>query len=203
MTHTDQDTRDHNQNMLLEAVLFMHGAPITLARLEEIMTCSRQDVEDEVEKLKLSYEERQAGLRVLVVNGSVQIVTHPDAAEVIEKFKRRDLEGQLSQAALEVLAIIAYRGPLSKPDIEAVRGVNCSFTLRNLLLRGLIERIPHPTDQRLKLYTPTMDMVRSLGYSSLEELPAYEELVSDKRIDAVLYGGADDDRENDDDIKKG
>lgn len=181
--------------MMVESILFMHGTPVTWARLEKICEITRHELQDIVESLRTSYEERSAGLRILVVEDRIQMVTHPDCAEVIEKFKRRDLTGELSNAALEVLAIVAYRGPLSKPDVEAVRGVNCAFTLRNLLLRGLVERVDHPRDQRTKLYRTTIDLVRSLGYQTIEELPYYNELVSDKRVDAVLYGEQSDSNE--------
>ncbi len=172
----------------LEAVLFMHGVPVKLSRLSEILGMSRQDILESAQILAQSYEERSAGLRILITEKEVQMVTEKNQGEIIEKFTRKELEGELSSAALEVLAIIAYRGPLSKPDIEAIRGVNCSFTLRNLLLRGLVERSPHPTDSRTKLYGTTLDLVRHLGLASREELPHYEELAGDRRIDAVIYG---------------
>jgi len=177
-----------NRHAILEAVLFMQGAPVALAKIAEIMDITREDVSEAVSELASAYEDRSAGLRIIEHEDRVQMVTSSAQSQTIESFTKKQLEGPLSQAALEVLAVIAYRGPLTKPDIEAVRGVNCSFTLRNLTLRGLIERVPHPTDSRTKLYRVTIDCVKHMGIDSVQDLPHFAELTSDRRIDAVLYG---------------
>lgn len=176
---------------MVEAVLFMHGAPVALSKIVDIISADIETVRTAVATLSQEYDARHAGLCVILKDDNAQIVTSAQHAEVIENFTRKELEGDLSQAALEVLAIIAYRGPLTKPDVEAVRGVNCSFTLRNLLLRGLIERIAHPTDKRTKLYRATFDFLRTLGLTEMKDLPSFEELAGDTRIDAILYSTKD------------
>lgn len=178
----------------LEAILFMYGAPIKITKVCEILAAPRKDVLESCQDLAKEYTDRSAGLRIIIHEDSLQMVTEKSQHEMIEKFTKKELEGDLTNPALEVLAIVAYRGPLSKPDVEAIRGVNCSFTLRNLLLRGLIERVPHPTDKRTKLYHVTHDFLRSLGLESIEQLPHWEKLVGDKRIDAILYGQSDEER---------
>ncbi len=183
---TPEDKKRHGAT--LEAILFVHGSPISYSRIAEVLGVSRNHAVEIVEYLADDYNTRESGLQVIVHDQTVQMVTHKAHAHVIEGFIKKQLEGNLSQAALEVLAVVAYRGPLSKPDIEAIRGVNCSFTLRNLSLRGLIERAPHPTDSRTQLYRVTMDFVRHVGVESLQDLPHFDQLISDRRIDAVLYG---------------
>lgn len=186
---TQEQKEEINEDTLatLEAVLFVQGAPVKETSLAEILDCSTAEVHVHVEALANSYKERHAGLTILSENKSVQMVTHTQQAESISAYTKKELEGDLSQPALEVLAVIAYRGPIAKPDIEAIRGVNCSFTLRNLLLRGLIERRPHPTDHRTQLYRTTMDFLRVLGIEDASALPHFEQLAGDHRIDAILY----------------
>jgi|GEM_PF-497797 len=193
-TNSKHQKQELPETASIESILFMHGSPIKFAKICEITGAPRKDVLESCEELAASYIQRQAGLRITIHEDTIQMVTEKSQHELIEKFMQKELEGDLSNPALEVLAIIAYRGPLSKPDVEAIRGVNCSFTVRNLLLRGLIERLPHPTDKRTKLYHVTHNFLRSLGLESIEQLPQWENLVGDKRIDAILYGQVDDDR---------
>ena len=171
----------------LEAVLFMHGTALKNQRLAEIVEQPPDVVRHHVRALRDAYDKRGGGLTILLANDTTQMVTHSNQAKIIERFTRKELEGELSQAGFEVLAIIAYRGPIAKPDIEAIRGVNCSFTLRNLLLRGLVEHVAHPTDHRTKRYRVTGDVLRVLGIDKPEDLPAFETLARDHRIDAILY----------------
>jgi segregation and condensation protein B len=87
-----------------------------------------------------------------------------------------DFEEDLSRASLETLAIVAYRSPITRAGIEAVRGVNSTFTLRTLLLRGLVERYENPADQRSYLYRPAFDLLKYLGIEKIENLPNFPEL---------------------------
>lgn len=194
-----EQKNDIQQEILasLEAILFMYGVPVKEARLCEIMDCSTDFLRKHVAALAQQYDKRGAGLTILVAHDTVQMVTHAKQADMIAQFTKKELEGDLSQAALEVLAVIAYRGPLAKPDIEAIRGVNCAFTLRNLLMRGLIERRPHPTDHRTQLYRTTTDLLRVLGITSTSELPHFDDLAGDHRIDAILYSNHSEDEGSD------
>jgi segregation and condensation protein B len=96
------------------------------------------------------------------------------------------MQESLSKAALEVLAVIAYRGPIARAEIEAIRGVNCSVTLRNLLMRALIERKENETDARGYLYSISFQFLKSLGLQSITELPEYTSLMHDERVLVVL-----------------
>ncbi len=180
---------DQKKNIVavLESVLFMYGRDISFARIGELLSLSDDEVKDAVDLLQEEYHNRQnCGMRILVQDKKVQMITHPDSATVIEEMTKKELEGPLSPVAMEVLAIIAYRGPINKIDIEAIRGVNCSFTIRNLRRRGLIEQSKN-NKGRLQQYQATIDFLRVLGVESVDELPEFEELSQDKRIDAILY----------------
>jgi len=176
-----------NTIAVLESLLFMYGTDVSFARIGELLEVSDDEVAEIVQGLQEEYDTRKNnGMRIVVQDEKVQMVTHPDSALIIEKMTKKELEGPLTPVALEVLSIIAYRGPINKVDIEAIRGVNCAFTLRNLLRRGLIERTKSD-NKRLQRYQTTIDLLRILGVESVDKLPEYEELSHDKRIDAILY----------------
>ena len=109
------------------------------------------------------------------------MVTAGENSELVDKFLKADVEGELSRAASEVVSVIAYRGPISRAEIEEIRGVNCSFTLRHLMIRGLIERINKPDDARAYLYKISFDFLKTLGVERVEDLPKYEELREKKQ----------------------
>jgi segregation and condensation protein B len=96
---------------------------------------------------------------------------------LIEKIVKDELSKDLSTASLETLAVVIYKGPVTRKEIEYIRGVNVSFSLRNLLLRGLIEKVSSKLDERIFLYTPSIDALKYLGVTSVKELPGYEEVV--------------------------
>ena len=177
-----------NPVAIIESVLFMYGRSITFEKLGELLDLSDDEVFDAITDLQKEYENREiCGLCIIIKDETVQMVTHKESAQIIEKITKKELEGPLTPVAMEVLSIIAYRGPISKVDIEAIRGVNCSFSVRNLLRRGLIERIHADKTKRVQQYQTTLDFLRLLGVESVEELPEFEELSTDKRIDAILY----------------
>ena len=183
-----KEKKQQNVIAILESVLFMYGREVSFPRIGELLDLSENEVKDLVDKLQKEYATREnCGLHIIVQDGQAQMVTHPDSATVIEQMTKKELEGPLTPVASEVLAIIAYRGPINKIDIEAIRGVNCSFTLRNLLRRGLIEKTVSDDNKHLQQYKTTIDFLRVLGINSVDELPEYEELSHDKRIDAILY----------------
>ncbi len=182
------EEKKQNIVAILESVLFMYGREMSFSRIGELLGLSENEVKDVIDRLQKEYETRKnCGLHIIVQDEQVQMVTHPGSATVIEQMTKKELEGPLTPVASEVLAIIAYRGPINKIDIEAIRGVNCSFTLRNLLRRGLIERIVSDDSRHLQQYKTTNNFLRVLGIDSVDELPEYEELSHDKRIDAILY----------------
>jgi len=178
-----------NIESILESLLFITGEPMSFRKLAKIISQKEEELKLSAESLAKKYTERNGGLRILIKDGKIQMVTAGENSEVAENFLKADIEGELSRAALEVLSIVAYRGPIARSLIEEIRGVNCSFTLRHLLIRGLVERINNPNDARAYLYRVSFDFLKNLGVEKIEDLPKYKELrekqlfkkVSDKK----------------------
>ena len=160
----------------LEAILLATGDPTGFGELARGLKVTDTEIASALKELARSYEERDAGIRVLIAPEGVQLVSSPDATESVEAFVKAQMREKLTPAAAETLAIIAYRGPVSRAGIEAVRGVNSSFTLRLLALRGLVTRLPHPTDRRMFVYEASAEFLRHLGVTSIEALPEYADL---------------------------
>lgn len=171
----------------LESLLFISGEPLSFGRLAKILGASENDIAAYIRTLSEKYAaDGECGFQLIVKDKSVELVTKPENAPFIEVLTKSALQENLSKAALEVLAIIAYRTPITRVEIESIRGVNCSFTLRNLLLRDLIERQGNPEDARGYVYLPTFRFLESLGLRSIEGLPDYEALSRDERLKMVL-----------------
>lgn len=171
----------------LEALLFMSGEPLAYARIESLLGIHRSELEQAIHALKERYtQEASSGLMIIFHREQVELATKKEHLHLIENFTKSFLQESLSKAALEVLAIIAYRAPIARSSIEAIRGVNCSFTLRNLLLRGLIEREENPDDAREYVYHPSFALLEKLGLTSKEELPDFEQLSRDERLQSLL-----------------
>lgn len=158
---------------ILETILFVYGAPVTLEKLAKITKTDEKSVRKVLETLESDYKGR--GFILLQKDGAYQLGSNPENARYTEDLVKSEFTEELSKAALETIAIIAYRGPLTRTKIEYVRGVNSSFTLRNLLLRGLVERMENPKDARSYLYRASFDFLKHLGVAKAEDLPQYEE----------------------------
>ncbi len=165
-----------NIESILESLLFISGEPMSFRKLAKIIPQKEEELKLSAESLAKKYAERNGGLRILIKDDKIQMVTAGENSGVVENFLKADIEGELSRAALEVLSIVAYRGPIARSEIEDIRGVNCSFTLRHLLIRGLAERINNPKDARAYLYRVSFDFLKNLGVEKVEDLPKYKEL---------------------------
>ena len=172
---------------VVESLLFVSGEPIALGRLAKILNISEDEILALVEILTEKYSaDAQCGLQIIIKDGHVELATKPENASFVEALTKSALQENLSKTALEVLSIIAYRAPITRAEIESIRGVNCSFTLRNLLLRDLIEREGNPTDARGYVYLPTFRFLESLGLQRISELPDYVTLSQDERLKILL-----------------
>jgi segregation and condensation protein B len=166
----------------LEAALFVSGEPVALVRLEKILDITTTELAELVNVLREKLEHDEAsGLQLVQHAGSLVLATRDFTLRLWNSSLRPRFR-DASRAALEVLAIISYRAPIARSEIEAIRGVNCSFTLRNLLLRDLIERIGNPQESRGYLYQPTFKFLQSLGIASVSDLPDFETLKNDERL---------------------
>ncbi len=157
---------------VLESLLFVAGEAVPAANLAKSLRLKEAQVEVGLQLLATRYKERGSGLRLQAHNGRYQLVTAPPAATFVEDFLNIDVSTKLSRAALESLAIIAYRQPVTRVQVEAVRGVDCSGVLRSLTARGLIEELGRQdVVGRPILYGVTELFMQHFGITELGELP--------------------------------
>ncbi|MDQ5952095.1 MAG: segregation and condensation protein [Patescibacteria group bacterium] len=169
----------------IEACLFVATKPISVKELIKVTGANDVDVLSALDELTRLRNVEGSGVHVLSLDGTVQLVTNPESAEVVARLAKDEVAPELTRPSLEALTIIAYRGPVTKPEIEAIRGVNCSLILRNLLMRGLIEE----RDDAAKLqsvFSLSPDALRFMGLHSKEELPDYATLHGNAHIDKLL-----------------
>ena len=158
---------------LIESLLFTYGHPLSYKKLAEVLEIFESDLNAYLKEIQEEYEKNDRGLRLVFLDNKVQMVAAPNSVEAVKKLVKSDFEEELSPAALEVLSVVAYRGPLSRAEIENLRGVNCSFILQSLAIRGLIERKNNPQDGRSYIYNVTFDFLKHLGLTKLEDLHNY------------------------------
>ncbi|NTV55377.1 MAG: SMC-Scp complex subunit ScpB [Candidatus Moranbacteria bacterium] len=168
----------------IESLLFLHGEPLSIDRLATSLSASASEIEVGLEDLDVRYAAPESGLRLVRNGHGVELVTRPENAPEVEAMLVADREETLGKATMETLAVVAYRGPVTRASIDAVRGVNSSFALRNLLLRGLIERRSNPLDAREYEYSPSFRLFELLGVGSAAELPEFDALSRDPRLAA-------------------
>lgn len=158
----------------LESILFVSSGPVSVNRLATALDLTPYRVNQLLDELAADYETR--GLRLQITSDGVQLTTAPQANSIIERFLGLELTSRLSQAALEVLAIVAYMQPVTRPQIDQVRGVNSDGALRTLLSKGLAEELGRlETPGRPILYGTTADFLQYFGLTSLEHLPPLNE----------------------------
>ena len=158
----------------LEALLFIHGEPLPLAKAGRMLGVPEEELAALASELAGNLESADRGLALLRDSEKLQLVTKPAFHKLLESFVRGELSEDLTPASLETMSIIAYFGPISRSRIEYQRGVNSSFILRNLILRGLVERFQDPESAHSFLYRPTFDFWKHLGVSRPEDLPEFE-----------------------------
>src|SRR5258708_22002950 len=148
----------------IEAILFFRGESIALRKLASSLGKREAEIEEGITELRKQLEGR--GLTLLSREGEVMLGTRPEASSLIETIVKEELHRDIGKAGLETLSLIAYYGPISRAEIDYVRGVSSHFIVRNLLIRGLIEKIENPEDRRSFLYRPTFDLLSHLGVSA-------------------------------------
>ncbi len=170
----------------LESLLFVSGEPMSFDKLSKVLGAPEAAIGEAADALAREYQERRGGLRIVINDRRLQMVTAGENAGTVEKLLKLDIEGELSRSALETISIIAYRGPLSRAQIDEIRGVNTSFTLRQLAIRGLVEKLDNPNDARAYLYKLSFDFLRHLGVERVEDLPRYRELREKELVSELL-----------------
>jgi segregation and condensation protein B len=155
----------------LEAILLVADEPVPVVVLAQVTERPRNDVEAELRDLAASYQAEDRGFDLREIAGGWRYYTREDCAPLVERFVSDGQEVRLTQAALETLAVVAYRQPVSRARVSAVRGVNCDGVMRTLVLRGLTEEAGTDSETGAILYRTTGYFLERLGLASLEDLP--------------------------------
>jgi segregation and condensation protein B len=160
-----------------EAFLFMEGGSLSLRKLEQLLDLKRPALLLALQELSQRLEGR--GIALIQTETEATLATTPETSRAIEKAYEKELGREIGEAGLEVLAIILYRGASTRAQIDYIRGVNTSSTIRTLLSRGLLERTGNPDDGREYLYRPTTELLAHLGVQALSELPDHANIVTE------------------------
>jgi segregation and condensation protein B len=156
------------------AILFVASKPVAMKELLDALEVPDDELMAAIGELVA--QNQTSGIILLAHNNKLQLASNPEHSSEVKKFLSLELRERLTDSALETLAIITYRQPVSKAEIENIRGVNSQYTLRHLLIRGLIEKVQSPSDKRMQLYKTTLEFMQSLGIKDMKELPDFEEL---------------------------
>ena len=156
----------------IESVLFFKNETISTSELHKILGASKLEIKNSLEKLQEFYKER--GIVIVTDGENYSLGTHPENSELIEKLQKEEFSRELGRAGLETLAIVLYRGPVSRREIDYIRGVHSGFILRSLMIRGLIERVDKE-GERSFAYKPTLKLLEHLGITRVEDLPEFNE----------------------------
>ena len=160
----------------IEAILFASGDPVSIEKIGNFLKLNKKQFDKEIKGLIEKYEDSESGLQIIEKRGKIQLATKANLSESVAKFLGKALNEELSKATLETLAVIAYRGPVTRVQIEHIRGVNCSYALRTLSLRGIVDRKENPLDSRSYIYEVSFEFLKSLGLENVENLNKYKEL---------------------------
>lgn len=178
----------------LESMMYVWGEPLSVKDAASVLETERKVVRDLFQELKKEYEQEGRGIRIRQVNDSFQFVTYEENESFIEKLCRPVKVKRLSQAALEVLAIIAYRQPVTRAEIDAIRGIKSDRVIDGLMNRSLVEVCGKSEGiGRPNLYGTTDEFLKAFGFETLKDLPEIEEF-SEPSL-------ADEDNEEDDEIQ--
>jgi len=183
----EKETAEPSLSVQVEALLFVTAEPVTPAHLAEALDVNPTMVEAALRELDTTLETR--GLRLQRHSGRVQLTTAPQLAEIIQRFLGLEATTHLSRAALETLAMIAYQQPVTRPQIDSIRGVNSESMLKSLLNKGLIfESGRTDGPGRPILYSTSPEFLQHFGLNSITELPPLELTESDNNHDGMLKG---------------
>lgn len=158
----------------IEAILFYKSEPVNADHLASILNVSTENILTGIQTLKDRLA--NSGLCLMEKDNTFMLATNPSAATLITEMIKEELAKDIGKAGIETLAIVLYRQSVSRAEIDYIRGVNSSFILRHLTVRGLVERIINPNNARSYLYQPTFDLLSHLGLSKVEQLPEFEQV---------------------------
>lgn len=179
---------DQELKSAVEALLFASGNPLSVDRLKGIFEdASTEQIEEQIAALRREYEERRSGVMIADVAGGYQVVTRPELAPWIRKFRTVKVSTRLSRPALETLAIIAYKQPITRTEVEAIRGVNIGGIVRNLMERRLVKIVgKKDVPGKPMMYGTSMDFLQYFGLKDLSALPTLKEFTELEAGEEIL-----------------
>ena len=154
----------------IEALLFALGRPVSKQEIAKKLDASQEEL---AAALLICTSRGTSGIAIVDDGVTLELRTSADTAELVEQIQKEEYARDIGKAGLEALAAILYRGPLTRAEVDFIRGVNSTQTLRTLTMRGLVRKIPNPKDERSFLYEPTTETLAELGIQSKTELPEY------------------------------
>ena len=160
-----------------EAFLFSEGGSLTRRKLASLLGIKEHELLGPLAELARRLEGR--GISLIQTSTEATLALAPETSEALRSAHENELAGDIGDAGLEVIAIVLYRGASTRAEIEYIRGVNTSSTIRTLMTRGLLERTGNPEDGREYLYRPTAELLAHLGVREVKELPQYEEITQE------------------------
>jgi segregation and condensation protein B len=170
-TEPEEDTQGPGLRASLEAILLVADEPVPVVVLAQVLERPRNEVTSVLHDLAEEYKNQGRGFDLREIAGGWRFYTREDCAPLVERFVSDGQEVRLTQAALETLAVVAYRQPVSRARVSAVRGVNCDSVMRTLVLRGLVEETGTDQETGAILYRTTGYFLERLGLAGLEDLP--------------------------------
>lgn len=175
---------------IVEAVLFLADEPLPASDLAVLLEMPVAEVETILGQLAETYEREDRGIVVRKVAGGWRLATHPSAAPYLERFVSEHRYAKMSQAALETLAVIAYRQPVSRQQLAEIRGVSCDSVVRTLLARGVVQEMGRDSGPgQAVLYGTTLEFLERMGLESLEDLPSLPEFMPDSEAVERMESG--------------
>ncbi len=169
---------DQQLKSAIEALLFVSGTPLSADKLKNIFEgeASADQLDTQLQTLRKEYDDRGAGIIIVEVAGGYQFATRPENAAWIRKFKSVKVSSKLSKPALETLAIVAYKQPITRSEVEAIRGVNIGGIMRNLMERRLVKIVgKKDVPGKPTLYGTTLEFLQYFGLKDLSALPTLKE----------------------------
>ncbi|MDO8617410.1 MAG: SMC-Scp complex subunit ScpB [Candidatus Uhrbacteria bacterium] len=169
----------------IEAILFTAARAFSFKRLAELCEVDQTEIKSAAQALHDRLEKSGSALQLTMHGQEIELVTRPEVADVVRATVKDETQGELTRPSLEALAVLAYRGPMTRPELEQIRGVQCSLILRNLMTRGLVEM---REDSRLgqPLYSVSLDFLKHLGADRVESLPDFESLHANSTVEQAL-----------------
>ncbi len=169
-----------NLSNQIEAILFWKSEPVSVKELLRMLSIETDKLDEAISELEKNLEGR--GIVLIKKDENICLATSPASSELIKKITKEEESAELGKASLETLSIVLYKSPIRRSDIDYIRGVNSSFILRNLLVRGLIDKKPDPKDSRTFIYSPSFELLAHLGVTEVGKLPDFEKVQAEIEV---------------------